>query len=187
MFGFIKRVNDPERNYRFHVERVNKLLIVAFERFSRADAYLGGEGFGGDLSKLSAAQGAEGRAQSALGEAIFNAQKAIKFSLGDKGKIEAISSIVKVFIEKKGDDLFAHPLIVERWDKSMALWSKEFESLSGVNECHHDHGPQTNNDKSEPHRPGSSICFDKYKIYKDTSRCQSCPDLVACRIKFICS
>lgn len=128
MFGIFFKKNS-DQNFIFHKDRMEKLLEKALNNFIRSDKYLNNEGFGGDSIKISSAQGATGKAHSALKEAIWNVQEAIKYSKNDYEKISQIKNLVTVFTTMKGEKIFLHPSIVKEWDAAMKQWSGEFNQL----------------------------------------------------------
>ena len=128
MFGIFCKKNS-EQNFVFHKDRMGKLLEKAQNNFIRSDKYLNNEGFGGNSIKISSAQGAVGKAHSALKEAIWNAQKAIKYSKNDYEKISQIKILVTMFTTLKGETIFLNPSIVKKWDGAMKQWSGEFNQL----------------------------------------------------------
>lgn len=127
--GFFSSFKDSDYNFNFHKDRTEKLLAKAQDRFNRADKYLCGEGFGDDLTKHLSAQGAIGKAYSILKEAIFNADKAIKYSSGDQEKNIQIKAVVNAFSSISGVEIFIDPSVIEAWDKAMSQWVKEFNQL----------------------------------------------------------
>jgi hypothetical protein len=129
MFGIFKSKKTSSKNFEFHKDRMRKLLEKAHDRFDRADRYLTGEGFGGVTAKTSAAQGAIGKGHSALKEAIWNAQEAIKYGNNEQEKILRIKSVIDEFTETNGEELFAHPSVIEVWDAAMKQWNSEFNKL----------------------------------------------------------
>ena len=129
MFGIFKSKKTSSENFEFHKDRTRKLLEKAQDRFDRADRYLTGEGFGGDPIKTSSAQGAIGKGHSALKEAIWNAQEAIKYGNTEQEKILRIKSVIDEFTETSGEELFAHPSVIEAWDAAMKQWSGEFNQF----------------------------------------------------------
>ncbi len=129
MFGIFKSKKKYSENFEFHKDRTRKLLEKAQDRFNRADEYLTGEGFGGVSVKTSSAQGAIRKGHSALKEAIWNAQKAIKYGNSEQEKILQIKSVIDEFTETNGEEMFAHPSVIEVWDAAMKQWNSEFNTL----------------------------------------------------------
>ena len=127
MFNFLKK--NPKEHFNFHLDRTNKLLTKAQDRFDRADGYLCGEGFGNNSMKQASAQGALGKAHNILKEAIFNASEAIKYSNGDQEKNNQLKIIVSNFSSIKTEETFVHPSINEAWNKAMKQWVGEFNQL----------------------------------------------------------
>lgn len=127
--GFFSAFKDPNKNFNFHKDRTRSLLTKAQDRFNRADQYLCGEGFGGDSTKRSSAQGAIRKAHSILKEAIFNARDAIKYGRGNQEKNMQIKDIVNDFASISGVEIFTHPSIIEEWDKAMSQWVEEFNLI----------------------------------------------------------
>ena len=114
-------VSIPE-NFEFHKDRTRKLLEKAQDRFNRADDYLTGEGLGGVSVKTSSAQGAIRKGHSALKEAIWNAQKAIKYGNSEQEKILQIKSVIDEFTETP------FPFKLDTYLSASCLsWDTEFE------------------------------------------------------------
>jgi uncharacterized protein YjbJ (UPF0337 family) len=127
MFGLFKK--DFDQDFEFHKGRMEKLLAKAQKRFERADNYLCGEGFGGQMVQKKSANGAVGKAQSALKEAIFNAQDAVKYSRGDHDKKLQIKSAADNFSLSQGKDIFLNQSIIDIWDQSIKRWTNELDGL----------------------------------------------------------
>jgi hypothetical protein len=128
MFGLFK--SNPDRDFEFHTDRTKKLLDVAFDRFSRADQYMCGTGFGGEGIKTMSAQGAEQKGHSSLQEAMYNADKALKLCKGNSSKLKELWQLIVSILGRKGTDYFVHPSIITTWEHSRTICYVEFGLLS---------------------------------------------------------
>ncbi len=129
MFGFLR--NTRQQNFDFHLERTWKLLIVAKDRFSRADNYTLGAGFGNEATRHNAAIGAVAKAGNAMSEALFNAQKALNYYNNQQSAYNT-TSLQKIAINIRqisGHEFLTHPELIANWDNTNRSWVNEYNEL----------------------------------------------------------
>jgi hypothetical protein len=132
VFGFLKPKDYDDLG--FHIRRTNALLEKAHERFLRADRYLAGAGFGDQIVKTRAAQGAAARGVSALKEAFYNVEKAVQYSGRDPVKLHRVRVETSRFRDGDRSYGLATQDIRDNWRGVMASWYKQVDTMLGEQE-----------------------------------------------------
>ena len=106
-FGASKEERYKE-DFIFHINRIDKLFNDSIKNFSNQN---------------------NKEAQGNLKEAIFNVEKAIKFSVEGQKSIDEIKSTCEKYLQKDGKELFDDESVIYIWNESIKTWGRDFNSL----------------------------------------------------------
>ena len=133
MFGLFK--SSPASNFKYHLGAIDKQFSKAVKKFIDADQWLSGKGISRDpmLCKVTA-EGAVGKAQKRLSEAMWNANDAMKaISKSPQSDRALMTTELDVaclkFISINTYGEFKEEVIEESFSDSMHKWHQEYETL----------------------------------------------------------